>query len=366
MSNKIIQEKRMKGYFIQAAKEMLKGEGLKSISVRNIADQAGYSYATLYNYFKDIKDLFFECVNDFQDECEEFVKLETKKTPQGVEKIKAIIRAYSKYFIQYPNIFELFYLEKISDIDNKQPTSDLICNFLDKLCAEEWNYCIKEDLVNISQAESIRSIIKYQIPGLLLLHLNRKNPSDYNDFLTLLDKQLDKIVKVDKASKKIKLTEPEILNFIFGNCDKNFCFIHYTKDEEIANKIINEGFRYVESFYNTAEQVTNDTLHLTHKHNTYKLYGNYIVVICISNNLYNFFNDELKKIKKNVSVENILTEQSPILNDNNDYIYFLPKQFIKGYLNYETGKIEINPSYNPNYNPPIFYNNLKELSINHQ
>ena len=65
MKNKELQEKRMKGYFIQATKDILKGEGLKGISVRNIADQAGYSYATLYNYFKDINDLVFVCVNDF-------------------------------------------------------------------------------------------------------------------------------------------------------------------------------------------------------------------------------------------------------------------------------------------------------------
>ena len=55
----------MRGYFIQAAKEILKGEGLESMSVRNIADQAGYSYATLYNYFKDVKDLILECIKDF-------------------------------------------------------------------------------------------------------------------------------------------------------------------------------------------------------------------------------------------------------------------------------------------------------------
>ena len=64
MDKKIIQEERMKGYFIQATKEILKGEGLRAASVRNIADQAGYSYATLYNYFKDIKELIFVCIKD--------------------------------------------------------------------------------------------------------------------------------------------------------------------------------------------------------------------------------------------------------------------------------------------------------------
>ena len=53
MERKKIQEERIRGYFIQATKEILKGEGLSALSVRNIADRAGYSYATLYNYFKE-------------------------------------------------------------------------------------------------------------------------------------------------------------------------------------------------------------------------------------------------------------------------------------------------------------------------
>ena len=60
MKNKELQEQRMKGYFLQATKDMLKSEGLKSVNVRAIADRAGYSYATLYNYFKDINDLKYD------------------------------------------------------------------------------------------------------------------------------------------------------------------------------------------------------------------------------------------------------------------------------------------------------------------
>ncbi len=36
-SNKQIQEERIKGYFIEATKKILKGEGLRSVNVRNIS-----------------------------------------------------------------------------------------------------------------------------------------------------------------------------------------------------------------------------------------------------------------------------------------------------------------------------------------
>lgn len=193
MGNKEIQEQRMKGYFIQAAKEILSGEGLRNISVRNIAERAGYSYATLYNYFKDVKDLIFECVRDFQTECEEYVRKETKNNARGKEKIEAIVRAYVKYFVQYPGIFELFFLEKINDIGSKEVTIDLICNFLDRLCAEEWDYCVSKKVYSPKAASIKRKQIIYTTSGLLLLYINRRYPPAYRDFLNTLDEQLDAV-----------------------------------------------------------------------------------------------------------------------------------------------------------------------------
>jgi AcrR family transcriptional regulator len=110
MEKKEIQEERMKGYFIQAAKEIIKAEGIRAISVRNIADRAGYSYATLYNYFKDVKDLIFICITDFQEECRIFIYDEVKNFSNGKENIKAKVKAFVKYFVLYPGIFELFFI----------------------------------------------------------------------------------------------------------------------------------------------------------------------------------------------------------------------------------------------------------------
>jgi len=191
MKNKEIQEERIRSYFIEATKELLKGEGLKVVNVRNIADRAGYSFATLYNYFKDVKDLIFECVKDFQDECTKYVSSETKSTPAGAEKIKAITKAYVKYFIQYPGIFELFFIEKTRDIANKQPTIELIYTFLDRLCAEEWQYCIENKIIDVGKSEIMKNQLRYVITGLLFLYINRRHPSEYKEFNRLVNEQLD-------------------------------------------------------------------------------------------------------------------------------------------------------------------------------
>lgn len=194
MERKQIQEQRMKSYFIQATKDLLKGEGLRMVSVRNIADRAGYSYATLYNYFKDVKDLVFECVIDFQEECEELILTETKDSPQGLEKLKAITKSYIKYFVQYPGIFELFYTEKVTELQNKQQTVEMINTFLDKLTNDEWNYCISKNLVSMDEAILKRDQLKYLVTGLLLLYISRRHPSSYQDFINDVETQLNSVL----------------------------------------------------------------------------------------------------------------------------------------------------------------------------
>lgn len=193
-SNKEIQDKRMRGYFVEATKKILKGEGLKSISVRNVANEAGYSYATLYNYFKDVKELVFECIKDFEIECEETIKRETSKSRRGIPKIKAIVQSYMKFFVQYPGIFELFYLEKINVLGYKNPSINLVYSLLDSLSEKEWDYCIAKKIYSKKEVETKKELLKNTSVGVLLFYLNRFNPNNYKDFTDLTNRQLNAIL----------------------------------------------------------------------------------------------------------------------------------------------------------------------------
>ena len=193
MTNKSLQEQRMRGYFMQATKELLKGEGLKSINVRNIAQQAGYSYATLYNYFRDVRELVFLCVNDFQQECAADIEIKVKDIPAGTERIKAITQAYIAYFVQYPSVFNLFFIEKLGDIGQKQPAANLIYTFLNRLCEEDWEYAVWEQNVDRSKADETKEELTYLTCGMLVYYMNRIQPSDYNEFTEKAGRQINSV-----------------------------------------------------------------------------------------------------------------------------------------------------------------------------
>jgi AcrR family transcriptional regulator len=195
MENKEIQEQRMKEYFIRATQEMLKGEGLKSISVRKVADRAGYSYATLYNYFKDIHELIFLCVKDFQNECREMVESGSAELEPGMGRILVRSELYIRYFVEYPGIFELFYLERMTDVELKQPVSSLIYPFLTRLCQEDWDFLVSSGQMDAVEAEARQTALNYLVTGMLLHYINRRQPVAYSGFLATSNAQLERILR---------------------------------------------------------------------------------------------------------------------------------------------------------------------------
>jgi AcrR family transcriptional regulator len=159
-----------------------------------VADKAGYSYATLYNYFKDLNDLIFECVRDFQTECELAVKSKIKKSEQGKDRIKATVLAYVQYFTEYSGVFELFFLERMGNIGNKQSISELIYTFLDRLCEPHWESCIAKNIYDKELSNRKKHQLRFCVMGMLLFYQNRFQPENYHEFMALLNAQVEEII----------------------------------------------------------------------------------------------------------------------------------------------------------------------------
>jgi hypothetical protein len=175
---------------------------------------------------------------------------------------------------------------------------------------------------------------------------------------------LHEIQKLDQYSVFFsdKFLSGSTIDFILENEKELRIYIHYTKEEKDAKNILQNGFKFAESFYKTALPVSKDELDLVIKHNSRKFYGEFLIIICISNDIVNFYSMELEKAGiKNHYFENILTEKPPSRNDNSDLEYQLPFQFIKGFINYRTGEIFKNPGFDPWYNSPAFMKNIDFL-----
>lgn len=162
-----------------------------------------------------------------------------------------------------------------------------------------------------------------------------------------------------------KLFDENSMNFILGDEKNQKIYMHYTKNKADADSIIKDGFLFADSFYKTALPVLKDKLDLIIKHNSRKYFGEYLIIICISYDISNFYSMELEKAGiQYYFVENILTENPPFINDNSDLMYQLAPQFIKGYINHLTGEIVKNPGFDPSYNSERFMKNIELMKTN--
>ena len=191
--------------------------------------------------------------------------------------------------------------------------------------------------------------------------LNIQYPELEKEELTKILSKLQ-IVELTKIVTKDKFFNDNILNYIFEDTQEKILLLHYTQEKAIADKVCKEGFQFRYSFYKTANKITRDRLDLIYKHSRSKYFGKNVLILLISTEIYNYYSEELKKISPpEAFVEQILTEVLPFHDENNDVVYTLSNKFVKGYFNYETGKITGNPEFNSNFDCDIFRKNLTRL-----
>ena len=59
IDKKMIQKTRMVKYFVDATIDIIEKDGYESVTIRKVADIAGYNSETIYNYFDNLEHLLF-------------------------------------------------------------------------------------------------------------------------------------------------------------------------------------------------------------------------------------------------------------------------------------------------------------------
>jgi len=74
MERKHIKRERIKRYFLDAAKDIIRAEGISKLTTKKIGEKAAYSYASLYNYFENFNDLVCQSLEEMARECADWVR----------------------------------------------------------------------------------------------------------------------------------------------------------------------------------------------------------------------------------------------------------------------------------------------------
>ena len=139
MDKREIQRKRIKNYFIESTIYIIKKEGLEKLTTKKIGKRAGFSYATIYNYFENFNELICISMIRMAEECNLYVK----KNITGNSILERVF-SFSDLIIDFnannPNIYYPFlssqvdytYFEKESGDHFMHPAYELMINELEK------------------------------------------------------------------------------------------------------------------------------------------------------------------------------------------------------------------------------------------
>jgi AcrR family transcriptional regulator len=123
------QEKRSeetKKSIVAAAQRLFAEQGYDTVTMREIAKEAGCSHTTIYIYFKDkvalLNQLAMPSLLQLKQLMEEAVMAEVESSDN---KIKAVSLAFIRFCLNHRNMYEIIFNTKSSRVDQKEPELEI-------------------------------------------------------------------------------------------------------------------------------------------------------------------------------------------------------------------------------------------------
>ena len=109
-----IKKRRVMMYFIEATQELILNEGIENLSIKKIADTAGYNTATIYNYFEDLEELILYSSIDYLKIYLKDLKSKIKSNMKAIEMYETIYKVFVHHSFEKPEIFHTLFFGKYS------------------------------------------------------------------------------------------------------------------------------------------------------------------------------------------------------------------------------------------------------------
>ena len=172
-----IKQQRIMNYFIEAAEEIIKKEGINNVTIRNVSDLAGYTSATLYNYFDNLSHLIFLANMHYLEEYNNSLIKCVENCKNSIEIYMSVCKCFSVHAYDKPDIFKLLFFsqgdEKFEKYTNQyyelypEENAHKGPEFLDKMFHKNNLYsrsyimlenCVKEGYIESENAKDFNDI----------------------------------------------------------------------------------------------------------------------------------------------------------------------------------------------------------------
>jgi len=176
-----LKSERVKKIFASTAKNMIIENGVEAVSVRKVALEAGYSYATIYNHFENIDELLWYARELIILDIVDFLQNAYPAEITDINGVYKLLKIYADYFIGNPNIYRFLYFHHLSRTEKKFVgiTED---ESFSLSYAQTFKFLIESGRFTEEKLIYVFKAIIYAIHGLLTLYISDNDNITQEDF----------------------------------------------------------------------------------------------------------------------------------------------------------------------------------------
>ncbi len=119
MKKRDIQINRMLTYFIDATAQIIEKEGIENVTIRKIADIAGYNSATIYNYFGELSHLIFFAALKFIKGYIKDLSIYMASSDHPLEKYLLSWECFCKHSFKDPHIYHAIFIANLGEMPSE-------------------------------------------------------------------------------------------------------------------------------------------------------------------------------------------------------------------------------------------------------
>ncbi|MBU1219646.1 TetR/AcrR family transcriptional regulator [Myxococcota bacterium] len=207
MSKQEARRLRTMGYFISACRELIENEGIKGVSARKVAEKAGYSYATIYSYFKDMDTLIAYVILEYLNESAQCVKKAMEGIDDPLTALLASVSAYASYYCKYPDRFSMVFTQHDFNLSPENLPEEMAAALffpeIARIHALYVSKILKPRVASVEKIELLSSVASSFLHGAISFFIYREPLKDTDKLITMIVSGYRHILEVSESSEAI-------------------------------------------------------------------------------------------------------------------------------------------------------------------
>lgn len=159
-------------YFAKTAKDMILKSGMNEVTIRNIAEEAGYAYATIYNHFDSLDELLWLTRSIIINDINDYFEKNTTGKPKNNSDLYELFCVYADYFIKNPSAYSFLYFHSLNK-DAKNTQSFIETDKHKENFDKSFEYLLSKK--GKKEAETAMKTILFSIHGMLTLYISQND-----------------------------------------------------------------------------------------------------------------------------------------------------------------------------------------------